>query len=67
MSSNDNSTTFVLDQTTEHSALDYDNTWSIQVAETQLLHEATLQDLLRTKNYAVIHLLQERNELLCEW
>ena len=66
MSSNDNSTTFVLDQTTEHSTLDCDNTWSIQVAETQLLHEATLQDLLRTKNYAVIHLLQERNELLRE-
>ena len=41
----------------EHSALDYDNTWSIQVAEMQLLHEATLQDLLRTKNYAVIHLV----------
>jgi hypothetical protein len=38
----------------------------LQNAEIYLLHEATLQDLLRTKNYAVQHLLYERNELLRE-
>ena len=67
MSSNDESTAFVLDQNVEHSALNYDNALLLQVAETQLLHEATLQDLLRTRNYAIEHLLHEQNELLWEW
>lgn len=31
-----------------------------------LLHEATLQDLLRCSNDAVLHLLWERNDLLRE-
>ena len=66
MSLNDELTAFVLDQNVEHSALNDDDALLLQVAETQLLHEATLQDLLRTRNYAIEHLLHERNELLQE-
>ncbi|KAI9433622.1 hypothetical protein BJY52DRAFT_1231499 [Lactarius psammicola] len=33
---------------------------------TRTLHEATLQDLIRAKNYAILHILHERNELLRE-
>jgi len=32
----------------------------------QVIHEATLQDLLRFRNFAAIQLLYERNELLQE-
>jgi hypothetical protein len=37
-----------------------------EVEEIHILHEATLQDLLKVKNYAVWTLLQERNALLYE-
>ena len=40
--------------------------WLLDMARIQILHEATLQDLLQTRNDAVSHILHERNELLCE-
>jgi hypothetical protein len=66
MSSNDKSTAIEPDKETEYSILDYNNEWLLEVAEVQLLHEATLQDLLHTGNYAVVHLLEEHNKLLWE-
>ncbi|KAI9445607.1 hypothetical protein BJY52DRAFT_1228834 [Lactarius psammicola] len=33
---------------------------------TQTLHKATLQDLICAKNYAILHILHKRNELLRE-
>ena len=66
MSSNDKSTAIAPGKNAAHSALDYDDAWLLEVAQIQLLHEATLQDLLRTKNQAVSHLLREHNELLRE-
>ena len=38
-----------------------------EVTELQLLHEATLQDLLKARNGAFRQVLEERNALLCEW
>jgi hypothetical protein len=37
-----------------------------EVTELQLLHEASLQDLLKAKNNAVRQILEERNALLRE-
>jgi hypothetical protein len=62
MSSNDKLTSIVPDNNT----VCYEDARLLHVAETQLLHEATLQDLLRTWNYAVDKLLYERNQLLQE-
>ena len=59
MSSNKESSTM---QTTLHDK----DAWLLRVVEIQLLHEATLQDLIRTRNYAVEQLLYERNQLLQE-
>jgi hypothetical protein len=36
-------------------------------ATISIVHEATLQDLLRCSNNAVERLLLERNALLCKW
>jgi hypothetical protein len=66
MSSNDKSTVIVPENNMAHSALKDDNAWLLEVAKIQLLHKATLQDLLRTKNYAVYRILWERNNLLRE-
>jgi hypothetical protein len=38
-----------------------------EVEEIQILHKASLQDLLEAKNAAVQLLLKERNTLLREW
>ena len=65
MASNDECSTIVPDN--GPSSLTYnDDAWLLEVARIQVLHEATLQDLLGTTNDAVIHLLHERNELLWE-
>jgi hypothetical protein len=32
----------------------------------EIMHEATLQDLIKNKNNAVWHLLVEQNQALCE-
>ena len=40
--------------------------WSLLFA-LRTLHEATLQSLLGARNYAVLQLLRERNNLLLEW
>ena len=40
--------------------------WSLLFALCTL-HEATLQSLLGARNYAVLQLLRERNNLLLEW
>jgi hypothetical protein len=45
---------------------DNEDAWLLEVAGIQLLYEATLQDLLCTKNYTVYHLLWEHNALLQE-
>jgi hypothetical protein len=37
-----------------------------EVMELQILHEATLQELLKAKNDVVWYLLHERNVLLCK-
>ena len=64
MASNDECSTIVPDN--GPSSLTYnDDAWLLEVA-IQVLHEATLQDLLGTRNNTVIHLLHERNELLWE-
>lgn len=49
-----------------HTALHDEDARLLRVVEIQLLHEATLQDLIRTRNYAVEQLLLERNQLLQE-
>jgi hypothetical protein len=41
--------------------------WLLHIAEVQLLHEATLQDLIHTWNCTIDHLLYECNQLLQEW
>ena len=38
----------------------------LQIVEIQLLHEATLHNLICTRNYSVDQLLSERNQLLQE-
>jgi hypothetical protein len=43
-----------------------EDAWLLHVAQMQLLHEATLQDLLRTRNYTIDQLLHKRNQLLRE-
>ena len=52
-------------RTRQHCAQDED-AQLLHIAELQLLHEATLQDLIHTWNYAVDNLLSERNQLLQE-
>ncbi len=37
-----------------------------EIRAIEVLHEATLQDLIKTKNYAILQLLEERNKLLRE-
>ncbi|KAH9172273.1 hypothetical protein EDB89DRAFT_2069928 [Lactarius sanguifluus] len=32
----------------------------------QTLHEATLQELIEARNYPLLHIIRERNELMCE-
>ena len=59
------SSTIVPDSTVYPPLRDND-TWLLEVAKIQVLHEATLQDLLQTRNDAVTHILHERNELLRE-
>ena len=49
-------------QTTLHDK----DAWLLHIVEIQLLHKATLQDLIQTQNYAVKQLLYERNQLLQE-
>ncbi|KAN0128812.1 hypothetical protein V8E53_013399 [Lactarius tabidus] len=66
MSSNNKSTVIVLDKNIAHSTLKYDDAWLLEVAGIQLLHEATLQDLLCTRNYTMYYILWEHNELLRE-
>jgi hypothetical protein len=43
-----------------------EDTWLLHIAEVQLLHKATLQDLICTRNYAIDQLLYEHNQLLQE-
>jgi hypothetical protein len=66
MSSDDKSTAIDLDQKAVHTSIHNNNVWLLHVAEVQLLHKATLQDLLHTQNYTIEHLLHEWNELLWE-
>lgn len=50
-------------------AMSYTNSPKINFSDKtthRTVHEATLQDLLRARNYATLQLLKERNELLCE-
>jgi hypothetical protein len=49
-----------------HTTLCNEDVWLLHIAEIQLLHEATLQDLIRTRNYTVDKLLCECNQLLRE-
>ncbi|KAH9063604.1 hypothetical protein EDB87DRAFT_1575383 [Lactarius vividus] len=32
----------------------------------RILHEATLQELINARNYLLLHIIQERNELMCK-
>ncbi len=37
-----------------------------EIRAIEVLHEATLQDLIKTKNYVILQLLEECNKLLRE-
>ncbi|KAF8259480.1 hypothetical protein EI94DRAFT_1904846 [Lactarius quietus] len=67
MSSSAESIAIVPDHDAAKPALHEDDARLVRRAEVQLLHEATLQDLIRNRNYAIKHLLYEHNELLKEW
>ena len=56
----------IVPDNTVYPPLRNNDTWLLEVAKIQVLHEATLQDLLQTRNNVVAHLLHERNELLRE-
>ncbi|KAF8266303.1 hypothetical protein EI94DRAFT_1701842 [Lactarius quietus] len=60
------SDTIMPDNNAVQTHLHKDDTLLLYKAEVELLHEATLQDLLQNRNYAVQQLLYEHNELLRE-
>ncbi|KAF8256581.1 hypothetical protein EI94DRAFT_1710890 [Lactarius quietus] len=66
MSSSTESIAIVPDNNVAKPVLHKDDARLVRRAEIQPLHEATLQDLIHNRNYAVKHLLYERNELLKE-
>ena len=65
MASNNESDT-VMPDNNPYSTANNNDTWLLEEAKIQVLHEATLQDLLQMKNDVVIQILHECNELLCE-
>jgi hypothetical protein len=66
MQSSTESNAIVPDSNTVQPTLHEDDTQLVCLAEIQLLHEATLQDLLHNRNYAIEQLLYEHNDLLKE-
>jgi hypothetical protein len=66
MSHTEETNAIILDNVSSQHPSNQEDDLLLQNAEIYLLHEATLQDLLHPKNYAVRHLLYKCNELLRE-